>query len=66
MKTGRLHIRVDKKLEEAVREYAQRHDTTVTRIVEKHLRYLLDVDRVAAGFRKGKEEISRHALPKED
>ena len=40
-KGGRLHLRVDKELEEQVHAYAIRHKTTLTELVTRFFRELL-------------------------
>jgi hypothetical protein len=56
MKTGRLHIRVRADLAEQIKDYADRHNTTLTRIIEEHFERLIKQEPVfrtmALGFDK--------------
>lgn len=42
MKEGRLHLRLDQKLVEDIKAYAQRHHVTVASLVERFLYKLLE------------------------
>lgn len=42
MKIGRLHVRLEAELTEQIKDYARRHRTTVTRLIERHLIRLLE------------------------
>jgi hypothetical protein len=46
-KGGRLHVRVSKHLELAVKQYADRNSTTLTDIVTRHLIALLQAEQRA-------------------
>lgn len=62
-KTGRLHIRVSPELAEGIKAYADRHDKTLTDIVEDCFRRLLDDEPVSRmkklGFEEGQCSTSR-------
>lgn len=44
MKDGRIHIRVEKKIADRMKKYAEEHHTTVSAIVEQYFVRLLHED----------------------
>lgn len=40
-KEGRFHLRLRKELEQKMKSYAERHETTITALVEQHFLELL-------------------------
>lgn len=55
-KTGRLHIRVSPELAERIKAYAERHDKTLTEIVEGQFIKLLEEEPVNRMKKLGFEE----------
>lgn len=46
MKDERINIRLDSKLAQQIKSYAKRQHTTVTALIERHLRDLLEQERL--------------------
>lgn len=46
-KEGRINLRLDAKLVLKVKSYARRHGTTMSALIEAHLKELLEKERVA-------------------
>jgi predicted DNA binding CopG/RHH family protein len=46
-KEGRINLRVDRDLEMAIKDYAERHGTTVSKITESYYIRLLNEERAA-------------------
>lgn len=51
-KDGRIGIRLDPKLLKRVKAYVRRRETTLTAIVEAHLRELVEADDRACGMKE--------------
>ena len=45
MKDARINLRMEASLAKQMKKYAERHGTTVSAIVDKHFRDLIEVDR---------------------
>lgn len=45
MKNGRIHIRLEEELGERIRQYAKKHGITLTLLVDRHFRKLLEEER---------------------
>ena len=55
-KTGRLHIRVSPELAESIKAYADRHNKTLTELVEEGFKRLLEDEPVNRMKKLGFEE----------
>jgi hypothetical protein len=64
MKEGRIHIRCDEKLANQMRKYAKKKRTTLSAIIEEHFRFLLELEKVSNGLRKGEQGVAQHAVSK--
>ena len=47
-----ISIRIEEMEKEALQKYAKENDLTVSQVVRKAIKYLLDLDRVADEFNK--------------